>query len=174
MQSILRLVLLVAIAPIILLQGCDSTSNESLPNSGVSLCINLYETCVDPIMHNITSDGQSCSQNGCHNLPSGVPAAGFGLTPGAAMGSIEMMMNFNAVEARTLNNNLLLTRATGSGHPTGGARFNTASLCYNAISEWRSISAPTDGSACSIAPATIPSCTLIMANPAVNVAGCAP
>lgn len=173
-MHLLRLVLLVAIAPIFFIQGCDSTSNEALPNSGVSLCINLYETCVDPIMHNVTSDGQSCSQNGCHNLPSMVPAAGFGLTPGAISGTAPMMMNFSAVEARTLNNNLLLTRATGTGHPTGGARFNTASLCYNAISEWRSISAPTDGSACSIAPATIPNCTLIMANPAVNVAGCAP
>ncbi len=173
-MHLLRLVLLVAIAPIFLIQGCDSTSNEELPNSGVSLCINLYETCVDPIMHNITSDGQSCSQNGCHNLPSMVPAAGFGLTPGAASGSPAMLMNFSAVEARTLNNDLLLSRATGVGHPTGGVRFSSGSLCYNAISEWRSISAPTDGSACSIAPASIPSCTLIMANPAVNIAGCAP
>ena len=106
MQSILRLVLLVAIAPIILIQGCDSTSNESLPNSGASLCINRYETCVDPIMHNATSDGQSCSQNGCHNIAA--PAAGFGLTPNPALGSVQMMMNFGAVEARTLNNNLLL------------------------------------------------------------------
>ena len=173
-MNVLRLVLLVAIAPSIFIQGCDSTSNESLPNSGVSLCINLYETCIDPIMHNATSDAMSCSQNGCHNLPSGLPAAGFGLTPGAATGSLEMMMNFSSVEARTLNNNLLLTRATGSGHPTGGIRFGVGSLCYNAISEWSSIAAPTDGSACSIAPGTIPNCTSIMADPVVNVASCAP
>lgn len=173
-MNLIRLVLLAVVAPVCLFQGCDSTSNEALPNSGVSLCINLYETCIDPIMHNITSDGMSCSQAGCHNLPGGNPAQGFGLTPSALSGSLEMMMNFSAVEARTLNNNLLLTRATGTGHPTGGVRFGTGSLCYGAISEWRSISAPMDGSACSIAPATIPNCTLIMANPAVNIAGCAP
>ncbi len=154
MQSILRLVLLVAIAPIIFLQGCDSTSNESLPNSGVSLCINLYEMCVEPILHNPTATGASCSQAGCHNPPVGQD--GFFLynppTPAELMAN-----NFPQVEARTLNNDLLLSKATGGAGHGGGKQFNVGDLCYNTIAEWRAIAAPTDGSACT---ATIPNCPL--------------
>ncbi len=120
----------------------------------------------------MTSDGRSCSEDGCHSLSTG--SAGFALDSTAVSGSAAMMMNFTSVEARTLNNNLLLTRATGIGHPTGGARFNSSSVCYNAITEWRSISAPTDGSACMIAPASIPFCTTLMANPAAIIAACSP
>ena len=159
MQSILRLVLLVAIAPIIFIQGCDSTSNESQPNSGVSLCINLYEMCVQPILSNPTATGNTCSQAGCHNPVA--PAAGFFIHNPAS--PAQVITNFMQVEPRTLNNDLLLSKASGNSHG-GGKQINVGDLCYNTISEWRSITAPTDGSACM---ATISTCGLI--NP-VNIA----
>ena len=155
-MKLLRLVLLAVVAPVYLLQGCDDASNEPLPNSGTalgaSLCINIYETCIDPIFHNATNTGQTCSQAGCHNLPGGAPVGGFGLNPGAAIGSPEMMVNFTSVEARTLNNSLLLNKAaTLNGTPHGGLQqLSQGDICYNAIAEWRSILAPTDGSACNM------------------------
>lgn len=158
MQSILRLVLLVVIAPIILIQGCDSTSNEPLPNSGISLCINLYETCVEPIMHNATANqpavSDSCSDSGCHAPPSGQD--GFFLYNDMPTTGANLVSNFNQVEARTLNNNLLLSKATGNAHG-GGKRFNVGDLCYNTIADWNAIAAPTDGSACT---SVIPNCPL--------------
>ena len=169
-MQILRLVvlLLIAVASTIFLQGCDSTSNESLPNSGQTLCTNLYLTCIEPILHNNTSTGNSCSQAGCHAPPIG--QGGFFLH-NPPVGLAEEMSNFNQVEARTLNSGLLQSKATGNSHG-GGAQLRVGDICYSAIQEWRSIAAPTDGSACSVAPAAVPNCTLIMANPAVNVATC--
>ena len=151
-MNLMRLVLLAAVAPMCLIQGCDNASNEALPNSGINLCINRYEMCIDPIFQNPTNTGATCSQAGCHNLPGGAPAGGFGLNPGAMMGSPEMMMNFTAVEARTLNNNLLLNKAaTLGGTPHGGGQqFRVNDLCYDAIAEWRSVPAPTDGSPCNL------------------------
>lgn len=168
MQSILRLVLLVAIAPIILIQGCDSTSNESLPNSGQSLCTNLYQTCIEPILTTNTSTGNSCAQAGCHAPPIG--QGGFFIN-NPPVGLAEEMSNFSQTEARALNSNLLQSRATGNAHG-GGAQIRVGDVCYDAIQEWRTIPTPTDGSDCSIAPATIPNCTLIMANPVANVGSC--
>lgn len=153
----LRLVLLAAVAPLVLIQGCDSTSNEPLPNSGISLCTNLYETCIDQIFHNPTRTGSSCSQGGCHNPPIGQD--GFFLFPGAGIPSPEMTSNFMQVEARTLNNNLLLSKATGNSHG-GGAQLVVGDLCYNTIVEWAAIPAPADGSACT---AVIPNCALLNA-----------
>jgi len=150
---ILRLVLLVAIAPIILIQGCDSTSNEPQPNSGVNLCINLYQTCVEPILTNPTATGLTCSQSGCHAPPIGQD--GFFITDPAVATPAEQTINFLAVEARALNNDLLLSKATGGSGHGGGAQINVNDLCYNTIAEWQSIVAPTDGSACT---ATMTSC----------------
>ncbi len=139
MQSILRLVLLVAIAPIILIQGCDSTSNESLPNSGQSLCMDLYEMCIEPIVHNPTSTGQSCSMAGCHIPPVGQD--GFFLFNNMPTTGAELVSNFNQVEARTLNNDLLLTKATNTGGVHGGGmQLRVGDICYTAIQEWRQIS----------------------------------
>ncbi len=152
-MNLMRLVLLAAVAPLCLIQGCDDASNEPLPNSGQTLCIDQYEQCIDPIFQTVNATGGSCSQAGCHNLPSGAPAGGFGLNPGAALGSPEMMVNFTSVEARTLNNNLLLNKAAllnGTPHG-GGKRLTQGDACYNAIVEWRSVSAPTDGSPCGTA-----------------------
>ncbi len=151
-MNLLRLVLLAAVAPLCLIQGCDDVSNDPLPNSGVSLCINQYEQCIDPIFNNPNRSGITCSQAGCHNLPNGSPAGGFGLNPGAAIGSAEMMVNFASVEARTLNNSLLLNKAAtlnGTSHG-GGQQLLENDTCYNAIAEWRGVSAPTDGSACNL------------------------
>ncbi len=151
-MNLLRLVLLAAVAPVCLLQGCDDTSNEPLPNSGVSLCINQYEQCIDSIFHAVNTGGGSCSQAGCHNLPGGAPAGGFGLNPGAAIGSPEMTVNFTSVEARTLNNNLLLNKAAllnGTPHG-GGLRLRQGDVCFNAIQEWQGSPAPSDGSACNL------------------------
>ena len=153
-MKLLRLVLLAAVAPLCLYQGCDDASNEPLPNSGTTLCINLYQMCIEPILHNPTSTGFSCSQGGCHFPPG---QGGFVLfnppTPA------ELTMNFMGVEARTLNNNLLLSKATGNSHG-GGKQLSVGDLCYNTIAEWRTIFAPTDGSACT---ATISTCGLINA-----------
>lgn len=161
-MHILRLVLLVAIAPIFFLQGCDNTSNESLPNGGVNLCIDLYQTCVEPIFTNPTATGNTCAQAGCHNPPIGQD--GFFLHNPAA-NAAEEVMNFAAVEARTLNNNLLLSKVTGGSGHGGGKQINVNDLCYAAISEWSLIAAPTDGSACSAvmtncvtAPALVSAC----------------
>ena len=169
-MQILRLVLLAAVAPIYLFQGCDNTSNEALPNSGVSLCINQYEQCIDPIFQNPTNTGSTCSQAGCHNLPGGSPAGGFGLNPGAGIGSPEMMVNFTSVEARTLNNNLLLNKAAtanGTSHG-GGQQLRVGDLCYNAIAEWRGVSAPSDGSPCNLTSFSL------CVNNAALVAACGP
>jgi len=60
------------------------------------------------------------------------------------------MVNFISVEARTLNNDLLLNKATlanGTSHG-GGVRLTQGDICYNAITEWQGVSAPTDGTAC--------------------------
>ena len=168
-MQLLRLVLLLAaVAPIFLFQGCDSTSNESLPNSGISLCINLYENCIEPILHNKTKNaatGDSCSQVGCHAPPIG--QGGFFLynppTPAQLMTN-----NFPQVEARTLNNDLLLSKATGNAHG-GGQQLTVGDLCYDTIAQWRAIAAPINGAACT---ATIPNCAFIMANPVVTVANC--
>ena len=151
-MNLLRLVLLVAVAPICLIQGCDNTSNEALPNSGVSLCINQYEMCIDPIFQNPTNTGSTCSQAGCHNLPGGSPAGGFGLNTPPPLNMAEIMTNFSTVEARTLNNNLLLSKAaTLGGTPHGGGQqLGVGDPCYNAIAEWRGVSAPTDGSPCNL------------------------
>ncbi|MEM7401324.1 MAG: hypothetical protein AAF304_05180 [Pseudomonadota bacterium] len=160
-MHLLRLVLLVAVAPVFIFQGCDSTSNEPLPNSGQSLCFDLYEMCIDPIFHNLTNTGNSCSQAGCHNPPIGQDA--FFLFPGAVMGSTEMMNNFNQVESRTLNNNLLLSKATGNAHG-GGQQLRVGDICYTAIQEWSVISfnggvCPPLPSGCLTAiPANIASC----------------
>ena len=173
-MKLIRLVLLAVVAPVCLFQGCDSTSNEELPNSGISLCINLYEDCIEPIMHNQTRVGQlnagACSDGGCHSDMTA--AGGFGLFNPPTPTQL-MLNNFPQVEARTLNNNLLLSKATGNSH-AGGLRINVGDICYNAISEWASTPAPTDGSACMVAPASIPSCTLISnaANPAVLINAC--
>ena len=152
-MQILRLVLLVAVAPIILIQGCDSTSNEPLPNSGVNLCINLYQTCVEPILTNPTATGSTCSQSGCHAPPIGQD--GFFITDPAVATPAEQTINFLAVEARTLNNDLLLSKATGGSEHGGGAQINVGDLCYNTIAEWQNVVAPTDGSDCT---ATLTSC----------------
>ena len=160
-MQLLRLVLLVAVAPTIFLQGCDGTSNEPLPNSGQSLCMDLYEMCIDPIFHNVTSTGQSCSQAGCHNPPIGQD--GFFLYSTAAPGSPESISNFNQVEARTLNNNLLLSKATGNDHG-GNQQLRVGDICYTAIQEWSAISfaggaCPPLPSGCLTAiPANISSC----------------
>lgn len=167
-MQILRLVvlLLVAVVPAIFIQGCDSTSNESQPNSGVSLCVNVYETCIEPILHTNTSTGNSCSQSGCHAPPIG--QGGFFLYNPASATEL-MTNNFPQVEARTLNNDLLQSKATGNAHG-GGAQLRDNDICYNAIQEWRSITAPSDGSACMVG--VLPNCDLIMANPAANVGTC--
>ncbi len=172
-MKLIRLVLLAVVAPVCLFQGCDSTSNEELPNSGVSLCINLYEDCIEPIMHNRTKNavtGNSCSQSGCHAPPIG--QGGFFLFNPPSPTEL-ITNNFPQVEARTLNNNLLLSKATGNSHG-GGQQLTVGDLCYNAISEWASTPAPTDGSACMVAPATIPSCTIISnaVNPAILINAC--
>ena len=151
-MHLLRLVLLAAVAPIYF-QGCDSGSNESLPNSGQTLCFTQYEQCIEPILHTVNTSGGSCSMGGCHNLPSGVPAGGFGLTPNTAANPAtpaQVMVNFTSVEARTLNNDLLLNKAAllnGTPHG-GGLRLPQGQVCYNAIAEWRGVSAPTDGTPC--------------------------
>lgn len=149
-MKILRLVLLAAVAPICLLQGCDDTSNEPLPNSGQTLCINIYETCIDPVFQNATTTTQTCSQAGCHNLPGGSPSGGFGLNPGAGIGSPEMLVNFTSVESRTLNNDLLLNKAALISPHGGGQQFRQGDICYDAVATWKSIIAPADGSACNM------------------------
>jgi hypothetical protein len=130
--------------------------------------------CIEPIVHNKTKNiatGDSCSQAGCHNPPVGQD--GFFLynppTPTELMTN-----NFPQVEARTLNNNLLLSKATGGAGHGGGQQLSVGDICYNAIEEWRTTPAPTDGSPCSVAPATIPNCTAISnaANPAVLISSC--
>jgi len=148
---LLRLVLLVAIAPIFLFQGCDSTSNEPLPNSGVSLCIDIYEMCIEPIMHTATSTGNSCSQAGCHAPPTGQD--GFFLYNNMPTVGVELMNNFNQVEARTLNNGLLLSKATGNAHG-GGQQLRVGDICYNAIQEWSVITF--GGGACPPLPSGCP------------------
>ena len=163
-MQLLRLVLLVAVAPIILIQGCDSTSNERLPNSGQSLCFDLYEMCIEPIFHNPTNTGQSCSMGGCHIPPIG--QNGFFLNNDMPTTGVNLMTNFNQVEARTLNNNLLLSRATGVGHPTGGQQFRVGDICYTAIQEWSVISF--NGGACPPLPSGC-----LTAIPA-NIATCGP
>ena len=70
-----------------------------------------------------------------------------------------MTSNFMQVEARTLNNNLLLSKATGNDHG-GGAQLVVGDLCYNTIQEWRAIPAPSDGSPCT---AVIPNCAILNA-----------
>ena len=150
-MHVLRLVLLVAIAPIISIQGCDSTSNESLPNSGVSLCMDLYEMCIEPIVHNATSTGSSCSQAGCHNPPTGQD--GFFLYNNMPTVGAELISNFNQVEARTINNGLLLSKATGNAHG-GGQQLRVGDICYNAIQEWRVITF--SGGACPPLPSGCP------------------
>ncbi len=160
-MHILRLVLLVAVAPIFLLQGCDSTSNESLPNSGQSLCMDLYLACIDPIMHTATSSGNSCSQAGCHNPPTGQD--GFFLY-NPPVGAAEEMSNFNQVEARTINSGLLLSKATGNDHG-GGQILRVGDICYRAIQEWSAISFA--GGACPPLPSGCP-------NPAAIPISCGP
>ena len=149
-MNLLRLVLLAAVAPVCHLQGCDSTSNEPLPNSGQALCLTQFEQCIDPIFHTVNTSGGSCSQAGCHNLPGGAPAGGFGLNPGAGIPSPELVVNYTSTEARTLNNNLLLSKAAllnGTPHG-GGQRLRQGDVCFNAIQEWQGTPAPADGSPC--------------------------
>jgi len=118
--------------------------------------------CVEPILTNPTATAQTCSQGGCHNPAA--PAAGFFINnPLTGITPADTAINFMQVEPRTLNNDLLLSKASGNAHG-GGKQINVGDLCYNTISEWRSIIAPTDGSAC---VATISTCGLI--NP-VNIA----
>ncbi len=166
MQSILRLVLLVAIAPIILIQGCDSTSNESLPNSGQSLCMDLYLTCIEPIVHNVTASGDSCSQSGCHAPPTGQD--GFFLY-NPPIGMAQEVNNFNQVEARTLNNNLLLSKATGNSHG-GGKIINVGDTCYQAIQQWSSFSF--NGAACPPSPGSVCETISNAVDPALIVSAC--
>ena len=147
-MNLLRLVLLAAVAPLGLFQGCDNASNEELPNSGQSLCFLQYQECIDPIFHTINTSGGSCSQAGCHDMTTS--SGGFFLIPGAGAGSAEMMTNFAQVESRTLNNNLLFSKAAllgGTPHG-GGQRLSQGDACYNAIQEWQGIPAPADGSDC--------------------------
>ena len=167
MQSILRLVLLVAIAPIILIQGCDSTSNEPLPNGGLSLCLDLYESCIEPIVHNTTASGNSCSQSGCHIPPIGQD--GLFLFNDMPTIGVNLMSNFNQVEARSLNNDLLLSKATGNSHG-GGRVINVGDTCYQAIQQWSSTSF--NGAACPPPPGSVCETISNAVNPAAIVSAC--
>ncbi len=166
----LRLVLLAAVVPLCLVQGCDDASNEPLPNSGTTLCTNLYDTCIDLIFHNATNTGRTCSEGGCHNPPNG--QGGFFLFPPVATPA-ELTSNFMQVQARTLNNNLLLSKASGNNHG-GGSQLAVGDLCYTTISQWRSIQAPADGSPCTPAGPIVTNCAAIMGNPVGIVGACGP
>jgi len=131
-----------------MLVACGEQVTVQQISTGVTLCQNDFEVCVNPIFNSPMrrSDGSTvtCASGGCHEVGVGFGGA-FKIFPNAATAS-ELEANFIVAKAFSNLNSpadskLLLEPLTGTssitGSHTGGDIFTSqGDACYIAIRNW--------------------------------------
>ena len=131
--------------------ACNEVNNAPQAQSGQTLCVADFETCVNPILDasiNGRLGAVTCSASGCHDQAAGSGGA-FKIFANAQPASNEMLANFFAAKAfgnldSPPQSKLLLEPLQGissiTGTHTGGDIFpDNSDACYQAIFDWISL-----------------------------------